>query len=350
MAQVRFEHIDYLYFLLLIVLFLLLFLWRLRWRKMSIRKFGDLKLVKRLINFSSVPKLWLKFIILSLAAIFLVLALANLQFGSKMEKVKREGVDLVIALDLSRSMLAEDLKPNRLENAKQFVYEFMAKMENDRVGLVVFAGKAYIQMPLTIDYAAAKLFLSNMNTEMIPTQGTAIGEAIEMSKQLFNEGEKKFKVLLIISDGENHEDDAVEIAKKATHDGITVFTVGVGTATGAPIPVYVNGVQSDYKKDADGSIVLSKLNEQALQQVASKGNGKYYRLVNQDYALKNLDKDLLKVEKKEISAGMFTEYDSKFQYFLAISLFFLLIDFLIFERKNSWRINLFNFRQEQRND
>lgn len=350
MSQVQFEHTKYLYLLFVIGIFFLLFLSRMRWRRLSIRKFGDSGLMDRLIMFSSPAKIRLKFVINAVAFSFLVMAIANLQFGSKMEKVKREGVDLVIALDLSNSMLAEDMKPNRLENAKQFVYQFMSKMENDRVGLIVFAGKAYVQMPLTVDYSAARLFLSNLNTEMIPTQGTAIGDAIEMSKQLFNEGEKKYKVLLIISDGENHEDDAAEIAKKATHDGITVFTIGVGTVQGAPIPVYSNGIQVDYKKDAEGSIVLSKLNEEALQKVAVKGNGKYYRLANQEYAIKNLMNDLLKVERKEISASMFTEYESKFQYFLAISLFLLLLDFLIFEKKNSWRINLFNLKQEHRNE
>lgn len=350
MNQVRFEHIDYLYLILGLLLVVAVFIWRMIWRRRGLNKFGDTLLVRRLIKFSSPARLKTKFIVVMAASVFLIFGLANLQFGSRMEKVRREGVDIVIALDLSRSMLTEDIKPNRLENAKQFIYEFLSKLDNDRVGLIVFAGKAYVQMPLTVDYSAAKLFLSNLNTEMIPTQGTAIGEAIEMSKKLFIEGEKKYKALIIISDGENHEDDAVEASRKAAKDGIATFTVGVGTVTGAPIPVYYGEQQMDYKKDEQGNFLLSKLNEDALQQIASKGNGKYYRITNSDYALKGLIKDIGKIEKKEIDARVFTEYESLFQYFLAISLFFLVIDFLIFERKNQRRLNLFGIKQEDRNE
>lgn len=344
MDMVRFEHIEYLYLLLLIALFIFIFVLRIKWSKKGIRKFGDINLVSKLIKGKPKYKRQIKFILLMLGFIFIILGLANLQFGSKIEKVKREGVDIVLAIDLSRSMKAEDIKPNRIERTKQFIYRLLDKLQNDRVALIVFAGKAYVQMPLTIDYSAARLFLSNIDTKIIPTQGTAIGEAIDLSLQLFEEGQKKYKTLIILSDGENHEGNAVEAAKSAAKEGVLIYTVGIGTTKGAPIPIYSGERQIDFQRDKKSNIVLSKINNIMLQEIASVGNGKYFRITNKDDNLKALLKEILKQDKKEIDTQMFTDYESKFQYFLGIGLFFLILELFIFERKSKWSIDFNNFK------
>jgi Ca-activated chloride channel family protein len=348
--MVRFEHTYYL-LLGLIIPVLTIFFWLYRKRVANnIKKFGDSKLVLQLIQKRPRFKHQLKFILLCISLAFIILAIANLQFGSKKEKIDREGIDIILAIDVSRSMLASDITPNRLEHAKQFIYNLLSKLKNDRIGLIVFAGNAYVQMPLTVDYSGARLFLSGISTEMIPTQGTAIGKAIEMSKQLFVEGENKYKTLIIISDGENHEDDAVKAVDEVVKKGVTVYTIGLGTAAGAPVPVIKNGQQVDYLKDDQNNIVISKTDDALMSEIAKKGNGKYFKMTGSTDFMNELLKALGASDKKKLEAYVYTEFDSKYQYLLALGLLFLIIEFLLFETKSKWIFNFSKLKFEKNND
>ena len=348
--MVRFEHIYYLLAGLIIpILFILFLAYRIS-VKNNLKKFGDTALVLQLIRNRPKFKHQLKFILLSIAFAFIILAIANVQFGSKKEKIDREGIDIVLAIDVSRSMLAEDITPNRLEHAKQFIYNFLSKLKNDRIGLIVFAGNAYVQMPLTVDFSGAKLFLSGINTEMIPTQGTAIGKAIDMSKQLFVEGENKYKTLIIISDGENHEDDAVQAVQEVTKKGVSVYTIGLGSDNGAPVPIIKNGQQVDFMKDEKNNIVISKTDDALLKEIASKGNGKYFKMNGSADFMDELLKALGAADKKKLDGYVYTEFDSKYQYFLALGLLFLIIEFILFETKSKWIFNFSTLKIEKNNE
>lgn len=326
----RFEHIEYLYLLLLLIPVLLLFIFFQRWRKSSIAKFGTASLVYQLIPDFSNGKHILKFILLSLAYVFLILGLANPQLGTKQEKVKRSGIDVVIALDVSKSMLAEDVQPNRLARAKNFISNFVDQLKNDRLAIVVFAGRAYLQMPLSVDYSAAKLYLKTIGTESVPTQGTSISEAIDLANESFAQGDNKSKALIIISDGEDNEAGVEDALETASKNGIKVFTLAVGTDKGSPIPM-ANG---DFKRDAEGNIVLSKVNIEAMRQYASKGNGKSFVLGSGKEEIDAIFKELGRITTKDFEEMVFTDYDDKFQYCLAIAALLLMIEYLISERKS----------------
>ncbi len=334
--MIELQNKDYLLALGAIPVFIVLFWVMMAWRKRAIKRFGNKSLVLQLIPHYPRYKHQAKFIFLILALGLLIVGIANPQIGTKLEKVKRKGVDVVIAIDVSKSMLAEDLKPSRLVRAKRFVSKLVDEFQNDRVAIVVFAGNAYLQMPLTIDYAAAKMYLNNIRTEMVPTQGTAIGEAIRMANRSFEMGEKKYKMLIIITDGENHDEDAITMAKEVSEEGGVIHTIGVGTTKGAPIPVYSNNIQVDYKKDKQGSIVLSKLNDNILKQIADACNGNYFPLSGGQDEIEAIMNKIKSMEKKEFEERVFTEYESKFQYFLAGALLFLLLEFFISERKRTW--------------
>ena len=272
--MLRFEHPYYFYLFALIPLLLVLYLLMVRWKKLALLRYGDPEIVKTLMPDYSRKRLFYKFLLLLLSFTSLILALANPQIGSRFEKVERKGIDIMIALDVSNSMLSEDIQPNRIERAKQAVSRLIDNLSNDRIGLVVFAGKAYTQMPITTDYAAARLFLAGINPGMVPTQGTAIGEAINLCVTSFGES-KKSRAIIIITDGENHQDDAISAAKKANDNDIRVYTVGIGSPDGAPIPLIINGNNAGYKKDKDGSTVITKMNPEALQEIATAGEGVY---------------------------------------------------------------------------
>ena len=340
----RFEHIEYLYILLLIPFFSVLYILYTIWKKRAVRRFGDLDVISQLMPLFSGQRLAFKFILLMLAFAFLVIGLANPQIGSKLEKIQRKGADLIIVLDVSNSMLSQDIRPDRLTRSVQGISKLVDRLEGDRIGIVVFAGKAYVQLPITTDYAAAKMFLSTISTQMVPSQGTAIGDAIDLAVGSFKEDERS-KGIIIITDGENHEGDALESAKAAAAKGIKIFTIGMGSPEGSPIPVYDSfGRQTGYKTDRSGQTIVSKLDETTLQQIASAGNGIYVRAsTGQDGLTKILD-EINALEKREIETKMFSEYEGRFQYFLAISLLFLIIEFLVPERKSKWadKIKLFN--------
>jgi Ca-activated chloride channel family protein len=330
--MLRFQHSEYLWALVLLLVLQLAFIGVSWWKRRSIRKLGDPVLVEKLFLGYSRQLFVFKFLLLFLAFFFGVVGLANLQKGSRMEKITRKGVDVVIALDVSKSMLAGDVKPDRLTRAKQLISKLTDKLDNDRVGLVVFAGNAYLQMPLTIDYSATKMYLGTVTPDMIPTQGTAIGQAIQVSDEAFNKKERKHKSLIIISDGEDQQEGAIQKAKVAFETGVVINTIGIGSVSGSPLPDPETGA---YKKDREGNTVVSKLNENALRAIASAGKGVYVHLDNNTEEVVNtLVNKIDSMEQKEFGENIFTDYNSFFQYFLVISLILLVVEFFIPEVKH----------------
>ena len=342
--MLKYEHIEFLYLLVFIPVLLLLFVLAMKWRKKALNNFGEHRLVKKLMPMASTFKVKLKFGVFLLAITSIIIGLANPQIGSKMEEVKREGVDLMIAVDLSNSMLSEDLQPNRLQRAKQAISRLIDRLEGDRIGLVVFAGDAYVQLPITTDYSAAKLFLSTINTNIISNQGTAIGKAIELSLNSFDFENTQSKAIIVITDGENHEDNAIKIADDASEKGVFVHTIGMGSVNGGPIPIKNRyGKLKGYRKDKQGNTVITKLNEEMLQEIAQAGGGSYIRANSTESGLNALFKEINKMEKKEIESKIFTDYKDRFQIFIGLAILLLLLDLFILERKNKWssKINLF---------
>ncbi len=338
------EDKTYLWLLIGIPVIVLLYAMVIFWQKRTQRKFADKELLDKLSPNRSTGKQVMKIILLCLAITSFVIALVNPQFGTKLETVKREGVDVVFAVDVSKSMLAEDIAPNRLEKSKQLVTQIINNLASDRVGIIAYAGSAFPQLPITTDYAAAKMFLQNMNTDMLSSQGTAIREAIELAKTYFNDEEQTNRVLFLISDGEDHEGDIEEIAAEAAREGIRIVTIGVGTAKGGPIPVKRNGVIQNYKKDNRGETVITRLNEETLKEIASQANGRYIDGRVTSKVVEEVTEILQNMDKKEFESQQIAEYKSQFQWFLALGLLFLLLDILLLERQTSWlkRLNLFN--------
>lgn len=331
----QFAHKEYLYGLLIIPAIVLIFIIAWQMRKRALLKYGDMNIIKVLMEDVSLWRPIWKFSIAMLAIGFLIVGIAGPQLGSKLKEVKRKGVELVIALDVSNSMLAEDIQPNRLERSKRAISKLIDELHNDKIGLIVFAGEAYVQLPITTDYAAAKMFLSTVNTKVVPTQGTAIGAAIDLASKSFTSEIDKNKAIIIITDGENHEDDAIAKAQEATEKGIIVHTIGMGLPKGAPIPIGNSG-RSNFRTDRTGQVVISKLDETMLQQVASAGQGKYIRANNSQTGLKKLFEEINRMEQSEIESTAYSEYEDRFQYFIAIALFLLFLEFIILERKNKY--------------
>ncbi len=331
----RSAHPYYFYLLALIPVFVLILVLFLVWRKKALNRYGDLQVIGQLMPEFSLAKTILKFVLFMTAIIFLIFALVDPQTGSKLEKVKRKGIDLIIALDVSNSMLAEDLRPNRLERAKQSISRLIDRLEGDRIGIIVFAGKAYTQLPITTDYAAAKMFISTINTGMVQTQGTAIGEAIDIAAKSFGES-KHNKAIIIITDGEDHQGGVLEQTDAAVKKGIAIYTIGMGLPEGAPIPVYEGDRQVGYKKDQQGGVIMTKLDETLLQKIASLGNGIYIRASNSETGLNKIFDDLNKIEKTEIETKQYSDFEDRFQYFVALALIVLILDLFVFERKTQW--------------
>lgn len=336
----KFENPDILYALFALPVFFLWFVLYQNWRKRKLKEFLDVNLTNAIIPLFPKHKLLLKYILFSLAFACLIISLANPQIGSKLQEVKREGVDIIVALDLSNSMLAEDFSPNRLEKSKRSISKLVDRLHADRIGIVVFAGEAYVQLPLTSDYAAAKLFLRSVSTDIMPTQGTAIGEAIGLSAKSFDEQSKAGKAIIIITDGENHEGDATTAASAAAEKNIKVFTVGMGSSKGVPIPVYRGGQRVDYRKDRDGNSIVTRLNEDMLKEIAAAGSGKYIRASNAGTGLDIIMDELDSMEKAEYGTKMFSDYEDRFQYPLAIGLLLLIIEFFISEKRNRWLMDM----------
>lgn len=322
----RFQHIDHLYALLALPLFIVLFIGILVWRKNKLRKLGEQRLVSgQLLGF--IPgRPTLKFILIAAAFVEIVIGWANLQKGSGTEQVQRKGVDVIIALDVSKSMLAKDIQPDRLTRAKQLVMSMIDKMKNDRVGLVVFAGRAYLQVPLTIDYSAMKMMLQNVKPDLVPTQGTVISDAIDMATQSFSQKEKKYKSLVIISDGEDHDENAMAKAKEASETGTIIHTVGIGSPEGSTL---YDPETRAVKVDENGTPIVSKLNEDELKTIAGAGKGTYSLLRNTNDVATKLVDEIDGMEQKSLGAVVFSSYASYFQYFLAIAFVLLVIEWLL---------------------
>ncbi len=333
----RFENADYLYALLLLPLFILLFWLIQRARKNAFAKFGNTTLLSQLMPAYSKYKHTTKFVLLLLGLSFLIVGWANPQWGTKKEKVNRKSVDIFIALDISQSMMAEDIKPNRMERARRFAQNLVEQLKGDRLGIILFAGNAYMQMPLTTDYAAAQLFLRSANPSQAPAQGTAISEAIDLAEQSFEEDNKQHKAIIIISDGETHDEDALARAETAAEEGLLIYSIGVGTPTGGFIPTVIGG-RSDYKRDKTGNPVKTALNETMMQDLSQAGGGFYFNLAasNVDELSSALRSSIDKMEKREFEARVFNEYESYFQYFIAAAILFLIAEFLLSYRKNKW--------------
>lgn len=330
----RFANTEYLYLLFLVPVLLLIFRLGRGLTRRRLKQFGDPDILRDLMPDLSYSRPIVKFLLYITAIVFLILAVSRPQFGSKLQEVKRKGIEIVIALDVSNSMLAQDIQPNRLEKAKQSISKLVERLINDRIGLIVFAGQAYTQIPITNDYASAKMFLSSISTGIVPVQGTAIGSAIQLAIKSFTQQEDMSRVLIIITDGENHEDDAIAIAGEAASNGIRIYTIGVGLDKGSPVPLSSGSGQQDFLKDKDGNVVISKLNEQMLQQIAAEGGGKYIRANNTRLGLNALFEDINQLEKKEIEAKVYSEYQDMFQYPAALALLLIIIEYLILDRKN----------------
>ncbi|MEI6884736.1 MAG: VWA domain-containing protein [Bacteroidota bacterium] len=339
----RFAHsIFFLAFLLIPLLTAVFILFMIR-RKKAMARYGESSLLRILAPDFSMAKPVIKFILISLALSAVIMALTDLQSGSKIEKVKRKGIDLMICLDVSNSMMAQDLRPFRLERAKQAISKLIDKLEGDRIGLIVFAGKSYTQLPITTDYAAAKLFVSTVNTGMVPTQGTAIAEALKLATSSFGET-KHNKAIILITDGEDHEGQVLEQSEATAKAGITIYVIGMGLPEGAPIPVFDGDIQTGYKKDRDGNTIISKLDETTLKQIANVGKGMYIRASNSDAGMNTVLDDLEKIEKSDIESKQFSDFESRFQYFAGLALLILILDLFVFEKKTGWIKNIKLFR------
>lgn len=338
------EQPIYFYVLFAIPVVIILFMGILIWRRQSQKRFADHGLLKKLSPNRSIFKGILKVIVVCLALACLSFALVNPKIGTKIETVKREGVDVVFALDVSKSMLAEDIAPNRLEKSKQLITQIINSLAGDRIGIIGYAGSAFPQVPITTDFSSAKLFLSSMDTDMVSSQGTAITEAISMAKTFYNDEEQTNRVLFIISDGEDHEGNVSDIVNEASNLGIKIYTIGVGTIQGAPIPIKRNGILQFYKRDENNEQVITKLNQDTLEEIASDANGEYIDGKNTKEVVETVTAILNGMDKKEFESKQFTDFKDQFQWFLGGALFLLILDVFLLERKTSWlqKLNLFN--------
>ena len=326
----RFQHTEYLAGLVALPLLAWLLFLLLRWKKKTALRIGDPPLVAQLVKNFSPLRFFIKSALVLLAFTGVVLGTANPQRPGKMENVRRQGVDVMLVLDVSKSMLARDIKPSRLEKAKQLLLRLVDKLENDRVGLILFAGRPYLQMPLTTDHGAARMYIQGAGPDVVPTQGTVIGEALKMANGSFNSKERKYKSIVLITDGEDHDPEALTVAKTLAENGVIINTVGIGSPEGSPI---VDPATNELKKDENGQTVISKLNEAELQQLADAANGQYMRLDNVDDVLITLTQQLDSTEKKSMSDAEFIDYISYFQWFLGIALLLLLAEFFLPERR-----------------
>ncbi len=327
----RFANPEFLYLLFTLPAILVFYVYSVIAKKKAIKKFGNPNLLSELMPEVSSKRQNLKFWLLFSAIGVMIFVVAGPQFGSKLETVKRHGVEIMVCLDVSNSMLSEDVAPNRLDKAKQMLARLTDGFTNDKVGLIVFAGDAFTQLPITSDYISAKMFLSSINPEMVSTQGTAIGKAINLAVRSFTPNELTDKAIILITDGENHEDDAIGAAKNATEKNIKVNIVGMGQPKGAPIPI---GGGNNYMKDREGNVVITKLNEQMCQEIASAGNGLYVRADNTNSALRALQSEIDKMNKSELESKVYSEYDEQFQILAWIVLVLLIAEVLIMDRRN----------------
>lgn len=335
---------KYLYLLFILPIVVLVFLINLYWKRRKQREFGDLELVKKLSPESSVFKPVLKLVLLLLALVGIIFGLVNPKIGTKMETVKREGIDIVFAMDVSKSMLAEDVAPNRLEKSKQIVSQIINQLGSDRIGIVAYAGSAFPVLPITTDYSVAKMFLQSMNTEMVSSQGTSLDEAIKLSSTYFDDKSKTSKLLILISDGEDHSEGAESAAEEANKLGMKIITIGIGTEKGGTIPLKRNGIVESFQRDNNNQVVITKLNQAGLIAIAKATKGGYINGNNTKEVLEYIKNTLDKIQKTEFEATEMADFQSQFQWFLGFAFILLFVDIFLLERKTSWvnKLNLFN--------
>ena len=333
--MLNFANPQYLLLIFLIPVFFLLYALVLKLRRRRIRKFGDEKLVSQLMPSYAKGKVWVRLVIFSIGFLFFAVGLSRPQIGAKLKEHETKGAEIMIVLDVSNSMLAEDYSPNRLERAKLAISRLVDKLRDDRIGLIVFAGNSFVQLPVTTDYVSAKMFLNSISTDSVPVQGTAIGDALNTAMRSFSAQSEKSRAIIIITDGENHEDDPVAVAKQAAEMGVRVFAIGVGSPEGKPIPV-----EGGLLKDKDGEIVVTRLDEDVLKEIASEGNGVYVRAGNNEFGLNPIIEDIRKMNDEKYNSIVFEEFDEQFMYFLGIALFFFVLEMLIGDRRS--KKHLFN--------
>ena len=340
------EEPKYFYLFIAVAILLLFYLLTWLWKLKKQKDFADLSLLNELSPEKSVFKPALKMIFVLLALSFMILAMVNPKMGTQLKTVKRQGVDIVFALDVSKSMLAEDIAPNRLEKSKQIISKIIDKLGSDRVGIIIYAGNAYPLLPITTDHGAAKMFLQNASPEMVSSQGTAINEALELSKTFFDDDTQTNRFLFVISDGEDHEKNSGKIAKEIIDLGIRTYTIGIGSNKGTPIPLKSNGKFLGYKKDNKDEVVITKLNVATLKDIASNGEGKYIYGNKTSKTIEYVEELLLKADKKEFESKQFSDYKDQFQWSVAFGLLFLVLDVFLLNKKTKWvqKLNLFNER------
>ncbi len=332
--MLNFAQAGYLVLLLLVPLFFAGYALVRYFRRRRLRRFGDEQLVRELIPSASGAKGWVRITLFSLGFFFFVIGLARPQIGAKLKQRNIKGVEIMLCLDVSNSMLAEDYTPNRLERAKLAISRLVDKLEDDRIGLIIFAGRSFVQLPVTTDYVSAKMFMNSVSTESVPVQGTAVGDAINTAMKCFSEQSEKSRAIIVITDGENHTGDPVAEARQAAEYGIAVYTIGIGTPEGKPM--MLNG---DLIRDSEGEIVVSKLDEDLLRGIAEAGGGAYVRAGNSEFGLEPIVNGIKQMDEEEFNSVIFEEYDEQFMYFFAIALLFFVLELLVGERKT--KRNLF---------
>jgi Ca-activated chloride channel family protein len=337
----------YLYFLIVIPVMAMLFLYIQFWKRKKQREFGDLDLIKKLSPEKSVFKPILKVIVVLLGLVFLIIGLVNPKIGTKMETVKREGIDIIFAIDVSKSMLAEDVAPSRLEKSKQLVSQIINNLGNDRIGIIAYSGSAFPVLPITTDYSVSKMFLQSMNPGMISAQGTSIDEAINLALTFVDKKDKTNKLLIIITDGEDHSDSAQDAAEEAKKVGLKIMTIGVGTEKGGTIPLKRNGVVESFQRDQEGEVVITKRNAEVLKTIAKSANGGYVDGNSTKAVLDYVKNALDNIQKTEFESTQMADFKSQFQWFLGFGFFLLFLDVFLLERKTKWvkRMNLFNEKE-----
>ena len=346
----RIEDPTYFMLFAIIPVLVVVFLLTLWWKKRTQKKFADHNLLAKIAPNSSTFKTTLKFVFLVIGISFLIVSLVNPKMGTKLKTLKREGVDVVFALDVSKSMLAEDIAPNRLEKAKQIISKIIDKLGSDRVGIIIYAGNSYPLLPITTDHAAANMFLQNANPDMVSSQGTDINGALELAKTYYNNDEQTNRFLIIISDGEDHQEETKQVAQTLANEGVKIYTIGVGLEAGAPIPMRLNGSMIGYKKDNKGETVITKRKPEVLQGIADASDGKYIDGNITEKPVKLIADIIANAEKNEFETKQFSDYKDQFQWFLALGLLFLIIDIFLFEKKTKWlrKVDLFNEEQNKK--
>jgi len=344
----RLEEPIYFYAFILLPVLLVVLLYKFWWQKRTQKAFSDSNLLEKLAPDYSVFKATVKWVFLALGITSLVVALVNPKIGTKLETVKREGVDIVFALDVSKSMLSEDIAPNRLEKAKQIISKTVDQLGSDRIGIIIYAGSSYPLLPITTDHAAAKMFLKNAYPDMVSSQGTAINEALSSAKNFYNNEEQTNKYLVILSDGEDHEENTIDMAKELANKGIKVITIGIGTEKGGVIPDIINGYKRGLKKDKNGEVVITQRHATVLQEIAENADGFYVDGNRTAVSVNKIVEVLSKAKKTEFESKQFSDYKSQFQWFIGLGILWLILDLFVFEKKTKWvrSVNLFNENQK----